>query len=115
MTEYTIQNEQILNNFKQGKFLKKDMRAIFKDICNTFGHNVRGYKEIDLLGKVNHDGSIVFCHIGQWTEEKVNNTFDYDLHIFDSNGNLIYDESDGGLPKQRCYIPFQECSKAKYY
>ena len=115
MSEYKIQDQKILKNFKDGKFLKKDMRKVFKEICNTFGCNTRGYKEVDLLGKVNQDGSIVFCHIGQWSEEKENNTFDYDLNVFDQNGTLVYDEADGELSKYKCYIPFQECNEIKHY
>ena len=112
---YQIKDKDILNHFKSGKFLKKDMRKVFKEICNHFGLNIRGYKEVELLGKVNQDGSIVFCHIGQWTEEKENNTFDYDLNVFDQDGNLVYDESNGELAKYYCYTPFEECNQIKYY
>ena len=115
MSEYQIQDTSILENFKNGKFLKKDMRKVFKEICQNFGLNIRGYKEIELLGKVNQDGSIVFCHIGQWTEEEENNTFDYDLNVFDENGMLTYDESDGELPRFQCYQAFNECNQIKHY
>lgn len=107
-------DDEIMNKFNNGKFLKKDLRKVFKDICNHFGCNIRGYKEIDLLAK-NVDGGIIFCHIGQWTEEKEANTFDYDLNIFNSNGELIYDESDGELAKSKCYQIFDNCNAIKHY
>ena len=115
MSEYQITDSKILENFNKGKFLKKDLRKVFKEMCKAFGCNTRGYKEIDLLAKKNADESITFVHIGQWTEEKVNNTFDYDLMIFDAQGHLTYDESNGELKKFKCYQVFEDSNRLKHY
>ena len=91
---------------------KKDIRSIFKKYWE--GLNTRGYKEIDLLSK-EVNGMLVLCHIGQWTEEKVKNTFDYDIIILDEEKNVVYDESNGELPKYKCYERFEEITGKERY
>ena len=73
------------------------MRKIIKQIQKEWNLNTRGYKEIEIKGKQNEDGSIVIYEIGQWSEEKEANTFDYGIFIFNSQGELIYDECDGEI------------------
>ena len=111
---FKIENKDIISNFNNGKFLKKDLRKVFKDMCSYYNCNTRGYKEIDLLAKKTNDG-IVFCHIGQWSEEKEANTFDFDLMCFDFDGNLTYDGANGELPKYECYKVFNDCNNIKHY
>lgn len=108
-------NKEVMENINKGKFYKKDLRATCKRLWKEFGCNTRGYKEIDIMGKQNNDGSIVFCHIGQWPEEKEQNTFDYDILVFDETGLLTYDEANGELPKHKCYEPYHNINKIKYY
>ena len=111
---FKIEDTEIVQRFNDGKFLKKDLRKVFKDSNNHFGLNTRGYHEIDLLAK-KVDGGVVFCHIGQWAEEKAKNTFDFDLMCFNSNGELTYDGSNGELPKYECYKVFDDCNEVKHY
>ncbi len=94
--DYKI-NDEILEKMSNGKFLKKDMRLIIKDCMKSFGlKKIKGMKEIDVLGKVNVDDSIIIMEIS-----KFENDFDYWILLFDNQGNLIYDESDGEIKKEK--------------
>lgn len=110
-----MMEKDVLNNIQNGKIYKKDLRSTCKKIWKEFGCNTRGYKEIDIMGKKNDDGSIVICHVGQWPEEREQNTFDYDILVFNQNGELTYDEANGELPKYKCYEPFHNINKIKTY
>ena len=91
---YQITDKKVLENWRNEKFLKKDMRKIKKEIYKNFGLTPRGYKEIDIMARKT-DNAYFLCNIGQWPEERKENTYDYDIYIFDVNGKLIYDEANG--------------------
>ena len=110
---YQITDKKVLENWRNEKFLKKDMRKIKKEIYKNFGLTPRGYKEIDIMARKT-DNAYFLCNIGQWPEERKENTYDYDIYIFDVNGKLIYDEANGELPKYKCYERFHNIKRITY-
>ena len=100
MSEYKISNE-ILEKMKNGKFYKKDMRFIIKEISKFFGlKRLRGLKEIELIGKI-IDGGILIYEIIRSAHSMpgVIKDYGYDIYLFNTNGVLVYDESDGEITK----------------
>lgn len=77
---------------------KKDAKRIIKKFYKDNGLNTRGYKTIDI--KI-HDWKsceyVLIFHIGQWTEEKALNLYDYDAYIVDKDEKIVYDESNGEM------------------
>lgn len=110
---YQITDEKILKNWRNEKFLKKDMRKVKKEIYKNFELTPRGYKEIDIMARKTDDAYFL-CNIGQWPEEKEQNKYDYDIYIFNKNGKLIYDEANGELKKFECYERFNNMKKTTY-
>lgn len=95
------------------KITKKLAREIQKEFYKGF--NTRGYKEIDILFRDFGDYALIF-KIGQWTEEKEKNTYDYDALIVNKDLQVVYDESDGELPLPRILGIFNyDFIKPKFY
>ena len=96
MENYKINNE-VLKKMKKGKFYKKDMKQIIKDVIKLWGlsGNVRGTKILDVIGKINQDGSIVIMEISEFE-----NKYGFFLLIFNEEGINIYDCGDGEITKK---------------
>lgn len=89
-------------------------KEIFYDFYNDFEYS-KDYKTIEFLFKENKDKSIIIFHIGQWNNEKENNTFDYDMLIINTDNEVIYDESNGELKKEKIYEYFNNVNDMKQY
>jgi len=90
---YKIDSD-ILEKMENGKFYKKDMRTILKGITKSFGlKRMKGLKEIELIGKKLNGGYLV-CEISYYRQGK---DYGYEINLFDDDGNLVYDESDGEI------------------
>ena len=99
----TIQEDK-----EQVRMALKSFREFYSD-CNT-----RGMAVIDILTATSGSNTLVF-EIEQWSEEKVENTYDYDLTIVDGDGNIVYDESDGELSLGRVLSRFREVNEPLTY
>lgn len=91
-------NETILEKWENEKFYKKDIRLVMKEIMKYFGlERLRGMKEIELIGK-KIDGGFLICEISYFKNDyRKNRDYGYDINLFDDDGNLVYDESDGEI------------------
>ena len=88
---YNISNE-ILEKMCNGKFLKKDMRLIVKEYMKYLGlKKIRGMKEIEIMGKIIDDGILIY-EISVFENE-----YSYWILMFNNDGQLVYDESDGEI------------------
>ena len=93
---------------EQVKTALEVVREFYSDL------NTRGYNIIDILSKTWGEYTMIF-EVGQWGEEKAQNTYDYDLTIVDGDGNVIYDESNGELPLPRVLSRFREVNEPLTY
>lgn len=96
------------NNKEQVKTALEVVREFYSDL------DTRGYSIIDVLAKTWGEYTMIF-NIGQWGEEKAQNTYDYDLTIVNGDGEVVYDESNGELPLGRVLGRFREVNEPLTY
>ena len=102
----------LLKGLKDNKEQIKNALEVVREFYSDF--DTRGYSIIDILAKTWGEYTMIF-NIGQWSEEKAQNTYDYDLTIVNGDGKVVYDESDGELPLGRVLGRFREIKEPMTY
>ena len=107
---------QLERNLLKGLQEDKEQVKIALEVVREFysEFDLRGYSIIDVLSKTWDEYTMIF-NVGQWSEEKAENTYDYDLTIVDGEGNIVYDESDGELPLGKVLGRFREVNEPLTY